>query len=231
MTVKCAIIEDDSISRTMIKALVEKTKSLELIGSFASALEAIPWLNTNEVDLLFLDVEMPEVTGLEMLRSLPHKPEVIVISANPEYAVEAFDLAVTDYLVKPVKDYARFLTAVNKVIAKGAHARKEEKEGKSFFVKVDSLLLKLDVDTILWIEAFGDYVRIQTTEKLHTVYSTLKNVEEKLNDKKFIRVHRSYIVNISRISNINPNNLEISSKVIPISTTYRDELLNRINVL
>lgn len=231
MKLTCAIIEDDSISRTVIQGLVEKTNFLLLEGSFASAQEAIPWLNEHEVDLLFLDVEMPGLSGLEMLRSLPYRPEVIIISANPRYAIEAFDLGLVDYLVKPLKDYTRFITAVNKAISRKNKSPEKQPDDEALFVKVDSLLHKLDVDSICWIEAFGDYIKIQTHEKLYTVYATLKKVEDKLNHKKFVRVHRSYIINISRITNINPNNLEINKKIIPISGTYKDDLLNKIKVL
>jgi DNA-binding LytR/AlgR family response regulator len=235
MKLTCAVVEDDSVSRAFIKGLIEKTNILSLEGSFSSAQEALPWLNENEVDLLFLDVEMPGISGLEMFRSLPYKPDVIIISGNPQYAVEAFDLSLADYLVKPLKDYSRFLAAVNKVVIKKAKLKLNDpgisSSDGTLFVKVDSLLLKIDIETILWVEAFGDYVKIQTTEKLHTVYSTLKKVEDKLDPKKFVRVHRSYIINIAKISNINPHNLEINKKIIPISGTYKEDLLNRIKIL
>jgi DNA-binding LytR/AlgR family response regulator len=231
----CAILEDDTISMTMMQGLVEKTGLLDIKNSFGSPEQAIPWLMDNEVDLLFLDVEMPGMTGLEMLRALSYKPDVIVISGKPSYAIEAFDLAVTDYLVKPVKDYARFLAAVNKVIVKrkskaSANTNNDSAE-QSLYVKVNSLLLKIDVESILWIEAFGDYIKINTLEKVHTVYSTLKKVEEKLDTKIFVRVHRSFIINVTKITNIDPSNLEINKTIIPISSTYKDNLMEKINVI
>ncbi len=227
----CAILEDDLISMTMLQGLVEKTGMLEIKNSFDSASEAMLWLMDNHVDLLFLDVEMPTMSGLDMLRSLSYKPDVIIVSGKSEYAVDAFDLAVTDYLVKPISDYARFIQAINKVITKRKKATDLNSSDDYLFVKVNSLLLKIDIDSILWIEAFGDYIKIQTEEKLHTVYSTLKKLSEKLDSNVFVRIHRSYIVNVKKITNIDPNNLEINKKIIPISTTYKDDLLNKISVL
>lgn len=231
MKFACAIVEDDSISRVMIEGLIEKTGLLVLAGSFSSALEASHWLNEHEVDLLFLDIEMPDLSGLDLFRSLSHKPGVIVISGNPEYAVHAFELSFVDYLVKPVKDYSRFLAAVNKFVAGKKATHNNGHTDASLFVKVDSLLLKLKTEDIFWVEASGDYIKIQTKEKMHIVYATLKKIEDKLDSKVFVRVHRSYLVNITHITNIDPNNLEINKKIIPISGTYKEELLNRISIL
>jgi len=225
----CAIVEDDNVSLAMVEALAEKTGLLDVKAAFTAPAEAVPWLAENVVDLLFLDVEMPGMTGIDLLRSLPYKPQVIIISASTEYAVQSYDLAVTDYLLKPVKDYSRFLMAVNKALA---NIRKDPvKKDDNFFVRIDSLLLRLNIEEILWIEAFGDYIKIQTADKVHTVYATLKKVEEKITDKRFIRVHRSYIVNVTKITNIDPNNLEINKKIIPVSGTYKEALLNRISIL
>jgi DNA-binding LytR/AlgR family response regulator len=229
--ITCAIVEDDSLSLAMVDAFATQTGMLEVLGKFDSPNAALPWLLEHEVDLLFLDVEMPGMTGLEMLRVLTDKPEVIVISSNPNYAIEAFDLTVTDYLLKPLKDYARFVNAVGKVIAKkGDHSSKNH-TSDNLFVKIDSLLLNLEVEAILFIEAFGDYIKIQTADKLHVVYSSIKKVEEKLDNNKFVRVHRSYVVNISKISNIASSNLEINKKIIPISETYKENLFEKLRIL
>jgi DNA-binding LytR/AlgR family response regulator len=225
----CAIIEDDTISMTMMEGLADKTELLDVKGKFSSSNKAMPWLLENPVDLLFLDIEMPGMSGLDLLKSLPYKPEVIIVSSKPQYAIEAYDLSVTDYLLKPVTDYGRFLAAITKVMTK--RKNHQPKQDENLFVKIESLLLKLDINEILWIEAFGDYIKINTSDKMHTVYSTLKKVEEKLPSQKFVRVHRSYVVNITKITNIDPNNLEISKKIIPVSSTYRDDLLNKISVL
>src|SRR5687768_16390213 len=229
--ISCALVEDDILSLTIVERLVERTGLLEIMGKFDSPEKALHWLVNNEVDLLFLDVEMPGITGLEIIRSLPYKPDVIIISAKSDYAAEAYDLSVIDYLVKPIKDYPRFLIAINKVIAKRRLHVGQHRADDRLFIKVDSLLLQLDLSTVLWVEAFGDYIKIHTVDKTHTIYSSLKKLEEKLDKKKFARVHRSYIVNISKITNIDPHNLEINKTIIPISETYKEELLHKISVL
>lgn len=229
MKLNCAIVEDDIFSLLLVERLIARCGLLNILSSFTSPKVAIPWLTKNPVDLLFLDMEMPDISGLELLRSLSNKPDVIIITSKPAYAAEAFEFAVIDYLIKPVQDYGRFLAAVQKAFAKRSIINEVEKE--TIFVKVDSLLLKIDINDILWIEAFGDYIKIQVEEKIYTVYSTLKKTIEKLPKKKFIRVHRSFVVNISRITNIDPNNLEINKKIIPISASYKDELLTMINIL
>lgn len=226
----CAIVEDDPVSSVIVRGLAEKTDLLDILNTFSSPGEALPWLIDNEVELLFLDVEMPGMTGLDMVRTLGYKPAIIVISAKPDYAVEAFDLSVADYLVKPVKDYSRFLAAVNKVIAHRKQDGKDKATDETLFVKVDSLLMKLDIDTILWIEAYGDYIKIQT-EKTYTVYATLKKMEEKLDPQKFVRVHRSFIVNLTKATSIDTTSIEINKKIIPVSGTYKNGLLDKINVL
>lgn len=231
MKLTSVIVEDEEFSRLMIESLAEKTGQIEMLGSFSSAQEAMIWLNNNQVDLLFLDIEIPDFSGFDLLKSLNFRPEVIVVTGNPSYAALAYELSIADFLVKPIKDYHRFLAAVNKVLTRRKMVSTKPRTEESFFVKVDSLLIKLDVSDILWIEALGDYVKIQTTEKCHTVYSTLKKFEERLDREKFIRVHRSFIINISKIANINPSNLQIDKRIIPISTTYREELLNKISIL
>ncbi|MBS1507200.1 MAG: response regulator transcription factor [Bacteroidetes bacterium] len=229
--ITCAIVEDDAVSLSLVEGLAERTGMLEVMGKFGSPMEAIPWLAKNEVDLLFLDIEMPGMTGLEMLGTLTYKPEVIVISGKTGYAVDAFNHSVADYLVKPIKDYARFLTAVNRVAAKQKNKYQRQEEQNTLFVKVDSLLLKLDTETILWIEAFGDYIKIQTEEKTLTVYSTLKKLEEKLDPKKFVRVHRSFVVNLTKVTNVDMNNIEIDKRIIPVSLTYKESFLAKLNIL
>ena len=219
--ISCVLIDDDPMSQAVVEHLASKSGLLEIRAKFNSADQAIVWLMENDVDLLFLDVEMPGMSGLEMLRSLSYKPDVIIVSAKAEYAAEAFDLSVIDYLVKPVKDYSRFLAAINKVIARRKLSAVLPSTDDSLFVKVDSVLLKLDLNTILWVEAFGDYIKFHTVDKIHTIYSTLKKMEETLDQKKFVRVHRSFIVNVSKITNIDPSNLEINKRIIPISGTYK----------
>ena len=229
MNFDCIIVEDESISRFMVESLVSKTSSLSLKGSFASGEEAMTWLLSNEVDLVFLDIEMPGITGIDLMKALITKPEIIIISANPEYAIEAFNFSVADYLLKPIKDYGRFLQAVNKVISQ--KNRINEGSKKQLYVKMDSLLQKINIEDILWIEALGDYVKIQTLDKVLTVYSSLKKIEERLSSETFARIHRSFIVSIEKINNIDSCNVMIGKRVIPISDNYKKSLLSKIKIL
>lgn len=228
MKLNCVIVDDDLFSLTIIEELARKSGLLNVLKTFTSSQEALAWLIKNPVDLLFLDMEMPDLTGFELLRLLQNKPDVIISSGSASYAMESFEFVVSDYLMKP-PEYGKFLASVQKVLVK--RNRRIVSEIESIFVKVDSLLIKIDINDILWIEASGDYVKIQTTDKLHTVYSTLINMYTKLPRKKFVRVHRSFIVNVSWINNIDPNNLEVDKKIIPVSANYKENLLSRINIL
>lgn len=230
MVLSCAVIEDESISRAMIENLAQRTGLLSMQQSFSSPKEALHWLNENKVDLIFLDVEMPEISGIELLQSLVYQPAVIIISSNPKYAIDAFKFSVIDYLLKPINDYDRFLQAVAKVAARLKNDTPEVSE-RNLFVRIDSILHKIAIEDILWIEAFGDYIKIQTKDKLQTTYGTLKKIEERLSNAKFARVHRSFIVNLEKISNIDANNLIIDKKIIPISETHKNQLLARIKIL
>lgn len=227
----CSIVEDDLISLKVIESMAEKTGLLKVEKTFTAPIEASNWLVANPVDILFLDMEMPELNGLDLLKTLARKPAVIVISGNAGFAIDAFEVSVVDYLLKPVKDYARFLQAVNKAMSLVNVVGKDITTGSNLFVKVDSLLQKIQIAEILWVEAAGDYIKIQTNDRSFMVYSTLKNIADKLPSNQFIRIHRSYIVNLSKISNIDATNLEVNKKIFPISASYRDELLNKINVL
>jgi DNA-binding LytR/AlgR family response regulator len=228
----CAIVEDDLISLKVIQSMAEKTGVLQVEGAFTYPVEAAAWLASHPVDVLFLDIEMPDLPGFDLLKTLTQKPQVIIVSGKPKFAVDAFQFAVTDYLLKPVTDYSRFLMAVNKAMANlTTQAKSVGTEDDSLFVKVDSLLTKIRLDEILWVEAAGDYIKIQTADRNYMVYATLKKIEDRLDKEKFVRIHRSYIVNLHRISNIDATNLEINKKIFPISSSYRDELLSKINVL
>ena len=203
---------------------------LNLLGTFDDAVEAANVTTNQNIDLIFLDVEMPEMTGLELIKILDKKPQIIIVSSKSKYALDSYNYDVVDYLLKPVENYARFLQAVQK-----AHKNFQQKSPKEvddyIFIKVDSLFLNFNFHDILWVEAFGDYVKIITEEKIYTVYSTLKTIEKKLPEDDFIRVHRSYIVRIDKIKNVDLSNLQIKNKIIPISNTYRQSFFERINTL
>lgn len=233
--ISCVIVEDDLVAQKVLEVLIQKTSFLSLKKSFDDPIDASAYLKGERIDLIFLDIEMPGINGLELLSLLDYKPAVIVVTAQQQYAVQAFEHNVLDYLVKPVSDYSRFLKAALKAKetkeAKKETTGSQKSEAPPLFVKVDSLLHNINLNSILWIEAYGDYVKINTDQKMLMILSTLKGIEGKLPENQFVRVHRSFIVNIKRIDNIDPSNLQIGTKIIPISSTHREALINKINLL
>ncbi len=230
----CYLIDDDKISLRIMRSLVEKTEFLHLAGVFDDPLEAFKSLSNQNIDILFLDVEMPEMSGLELLEALEHKPQIILTTSKAQYAVDAFDYEVADFLLKPIDNYARFLQAVQKARAyfdKKVKVPENKVINNHIFIKVDSLLVNLNLDHILWIEASGDYIKIHTSYKIFIVHTKIKTVEELLPAKDFVRVHRSYLVRIDKIKNIDNTNLQIEHKIVPISNSYRNMLLKRIMTL
>jgi DNA-binding LytR/AlgR family response regulator len=232
----CIIVDDDAMSLTILESLIKKTDFLNLKSKFSSAIEAAAYLRKETIDIIYLDVEMPEMTGLELLSTLSVKPQVILTTSNSKYALDAFDYDVTDYLMKPISNYARFLKGSTKArenCQKGIGILPEQTSGvdKCLFVKVDSLLVKINFNILLWAEAYGDYVKLYTEKKMYLVYTTLRAVEEKLPVSEFMRVHRSYIIRLDKIENIDQGNLLIRDKIIPVSNTYKAKLMERIHTL
>ena len=227
----CLIIDDDAVSRKHLMHLCEKTGNIDVKGVFESALDALSTLSRKKVDFLLLDIEMPELTGVELIRMLDQIPQVIITSSKEEYAVEAFELAdkVLDYLVKPVT-LSRFIQAIQRV--KKPELQAPIKEAESFiFIKSEGKLIRVDIDDLLFVETVGDYLVFQTSTKKHLVHSTLKHMDEKLTHPNMLKVHRSYIVNVSKIIDIEENSVLIGKKVIPVSRANKAALLDRINPL
>lgn len=231
----CIIIDDDDLSRRVIEEFVKRTEYLTLTQSFAGPVEAINYLKQgNEIDLIFLDIEMPEMSGIEFLTTLARPPQIIIVSSKEKYALEAFEYSVTDYLLKPVT-YARFFKAVNKAFDVFANTRHDIDAEKEIFIKKNSSLVRLKYNDILWVEALENYVVINATTDKFTIHFTMKAIESQLPATRFKRVHRSFIVNISRIASIEDNSIIIKladgKKVIPIGKSYRDKLLKEINLM
>jgi len=235
MMFNCMVVDDEAVSRKIVQKFIENTSFLSLQHVSENAIEANNFLQENQVDILFLDVEMPEMTGMELLKVLDRNIEVILITSNKEYAVEAFDESVTDYLVKPI-DYSRFLKAVNKVKEK-LELRHDNPEGTeesstgNIYVKTDSKIVKVNLSEVLYVEALADYVIINTETSKHIVHSTMKGLEQRLPENMFARVHRSYIVNIDRIDSLEDQTVIIKKKIIPIGASYRSNFLKRLNFL
>ncbi len=231
--IRCMIVDDEEMSRQILLKFVEQTEFLECVGSYSNAIEASNILRKDPVDVIFLDVEMPEMSGLDLIKTLVSRPQIILTTSKEKYAVEAFEQEVTDYIVKPI-NYARFVKAATKVKDKldseGANTITEENDN-SLFIKVDSRYVKLDKHEINYIEALRDYVVINTDKKKYTVFSTMKGIEKNLPSKEFARVHRSFIIRIDKILDIEDNNLVINNKIIPIGPSYKSELMKRLNII
>jgi two-component system LytT family response regulator len=230
MNMRCLIVDDDPMTLKIMENLVKRTDDLECVATCTNAIDASNVLRKEQVDLLFLDVEMPEMTGLELVESLAHKPRIVLVTSKEKYAVSAFDLDVTDYIVKPV-DYPRFLKAVNKVAAQMKQETEAGADPEKLFIKVDSQLVGLQLDDILMVEAMADYVRIFTKARRYTVYSSMKGMARKLPEERFMRVHRSYIVNLKHIDSIEDNTLGVAGNLVPVGVTYQKSLMSRLKLL
>lgn len=230
---KCIIVDDNKMARMAMKQLVAQVKDLDLVAECEDAMEAYNIINKQPIDLIFLDIEMPGMTGLELTKNLGHKsPLIIFTTAKTDYAVEAFELNVVDYLVKPIQP-GRFLQAVERAQETLASDKEEVKvEAQEFvFVKDNGILKRINVEEILYLEAMGDYVKVHTPQKFHVLHATLKSIEEKLSPQKFIRVHRSYIVSLSKIDFIQEGVISIGKASVPVADTYRTSLNKRLNLL
>ncbi len=235
MHMNCIIIDDDEMSRRVVEEFINRTDFLDLKNSFSNAVEAINYIKQDEdVHLIFLDIEMPEMSGIDFLNTLLTPPQVIIISSKEEYAIQAFDYSVTDYLLKPIT-YARYFKAVSKAYEIFNKGRANVDVEKEIFIKKNSSLVRIKYNDILWIEALENYVVISTINDKFTIHFTMKSIENQLPSMKFKRVHRSFIVNISRITSIEDNSIIIRlndiNKVIPIGKSYKEKLLNEINLM
>jgi DNA-binding LytR/AlgR family response regulator len=230
--ISCIAVDDDKSSLMILKRFVEATPDLELKCLCSSATEALQFLSKESVDLIFLDIEMPDMSGIEFIGSLSYKPKIILITAHEGYAVKAFDYDVTDYLVKPFQ-YPRFLKAIDRVKAEleseKEQANTQSAEAQYLFVKKKDAMIKVDLRDILWIEADTDYMVIQTETESFMMLSTMKALESKLNTD-FMRVHRSFIIRLDKINAIQDATIIINRKVIPISDSYWPQLKAKLKM-
>ena len=223
----CIIVDDDKVIRTILEEFVTKTNVLSLAGVFDNAIEAGNFLFKRPVDLLLLDVEMPSMTGLDLIKALKDPPQIILISNNKEYALDAFEYNVTDYILKPLDNYARFLSAIERV-RNNLTANPVQSTDHYIFIKEESRLVKVDIREILYLQAYGDYIKIYMPDKVHVVLSTLKSLLDKLPASEFFQCHRSYIVHLAKIDMLEGNSLRINKQLVPISRSFKDDLLKRI---
>jgi two-component system LytT family response regulator len=228
MKLSCVIVDDSSIQRVIVGKLVTNHQNLKLVGEFANAVETKNFLSYNSVDLLFLDVEMPILNGFEFLDTLQVKPQVIFITSKPEYAAKAFDYEATDYIQKPINTI-RFDASVKRALNKQLLLMEVPLENNDhIFIKSNLKKLKVFTSRIKYVEAYGDYVKVITDDENHLVLSTMKAFETDLPQDKFIRVHKSFIVNLNKIDKFNGKMIEIGTTKIPLSRTKKDELKKAI---
>jgi len=231
----CIIVDDDLITCKILEGYVNKSTALNLIGTFSDSVAARDIMTKRkDIDLIFLDIQMPEMNGFDFIRSLDFPPNIIIVSSAEEFALKAFDFNVVDYLLKPVS-YGRFCKAIDKTIRYFTRKEITNSGDEEIFIKKGSSLVKLKLTEIIYIEALENYVTLNTNDDKFTIHFTMKAIESQLPSGVYIRVHRSYIINKSMIQTIKENSLDLIVggivKSIPVGKSFRDSLLNDINVM
>lgn len=237
----CIIIDDEAAARAIINHFCSSFDSLNVVEEFPNAIQAIKFLNQNEIDLIFLDIHMPDFNGIDFIQTLKNPPKIVLTTSDANFAIQAFEYdCIVDYLVKPIAS-ERFTKAIQKVNnsvtksyvedANSSNENIETTSGNDLYVNIDRRLIKIDIPSIYLVEAKGDYIQIKTEDKNYTVHSTLKKIEEKLPIDLFLKVHRSFIINIKKIIDIEDNSVLIKKDVIPVSRSNRPELMKRLNLL
>lgn len=233
--INCIIIDDDLVSVNLIKHFIANTSGLTLLDSFLDPIAGSNYIQKNPgtIDLIFLDIEMPGMTGIDFMKAHKDLPPVILITAKEKYAVEAFEHKVIHYLVKPI-DYGKFLKAIDRVfhLYEAQSANDTSPNLEYIFIKDEGLLSKVMQNDIMYCEALGDYVKVHLKEKTHVVYSTMKNLEDKLKkNHQFVRVHRSYIINLNFLENFDSQTSVVGGRLIPLGDKYKTELQAKLNII
>lgn len=229
-TIRCLIVDDEPPAREIIRRYIEELPTLHLAGECANALQAFTLLQQQPIDLIFLDIRMPQLNGNDFLKTLKHPPKVIFTTAYPDYALEGYELDVVDYLMKPIP-FDRFLKAVNKAFPSGSAkietvSPTEEKKNEAFvYFRADRKMVKVMLQDISYIESMKDYVKVVTANNTLITKQSISSVEEMLPEKQFIRVHRSYIISLNKIKTFTSELIEIGSTEIPIGKLYRNGVL------
>jgi len=229
---KTIIVEDNPMAMLALEQYCHGNDKIELVNTLTNGTDALSYLETEKIDLMFLDIEMPDMTGIQLLDKIPYFPQVAVTTSNKDYAYAAYEYDVVDFLKKPIA-LPRFQKAVdraeknwNKTNSIASSSAKKE-----LYVKSDGRLTRVPFDSILYFENVGDYIKIITNSGNHVIYGALKTLAEKLGHPRFLKIHRSYIVNLDKIIDIEDNSLVIGQKVIPISRAHKPILLNSINII
>lgn len=226
----CIIVDDDELSIKSIKHCIDKVDFINIVGTASCGAEALNLLEKNkEIDLVFLDIEMPDMSGLDIIKNYK-LPQVIFVTGNKEYAAETYDYDVTDFIIKPI-DFNRFLKAVQRAKDIKESVKVSRVNSDDLYLKKDSRLIRLDAKNIIYIEAMADYVNIFTSKERFTILSTMKSIENKLSNDDFARIHRSYIIRLDKIIEIEDESVSIEGKVLPISRLYKSAFFNKLNLI
>ena len=225
------IVDDDALCQTVISDMISEIDNIECIATFENALDAFNFLKTESVDVIFLDVEMPKMGGMDLLRNLKVKPQIVMITSHDEFALESYEYDVTDFLKKPVSN-ARFLKTIEKLqLRNQQNDVTVTSKGETIFIKTDSKLIQVKLKDIVWVEALGNYMQIHTTVDKFTILSTMKDIASKLPSNDFIRIQRSFIVRLDKIKSIEDNYVVLDDKQIHIGKAYKENLNEKLNLL
>ncbi len=232
MNIKCIIVDDEYLAVRVLKEYALKTEALTVVETFTDSQKALQFLQTNNIDLLLLDIQMPYLNGFELLKQLEQPPLVIFTTARHDFAVKAYELDVLDYLVKPMS-FDRFQKAINKATEylqlREMKSQQKPEEKKHLIIKADYRILKLQIEDILYIEGLNEYVKIHTTEKAHITLAALKELEKNLPHDQFIRIHKSYIIAFSTISEFTSNSVKLKNgKEFSIGRSYKNNFISRM---
>ncbi len=234
----CIIIDDEATARAIISQLCSNVEGINVFEEFPNAIQAIKYLNQNEVDLIFLDIHMPDFTGFDFIETIKNPPRIILTTSDSNFAIQAFEYdCIVDYLVKPITQ-ERFIKSIEKAKSKGtavssnsSSEKVEASSGNDLYVNIDRRLVKIHIPNISLVEAKGDYIYIKTDNEKYIVHSTLKRIEKKLPDNIFVRVHRSYIINLNSVRDIQFGSVLVDNEIISVSRSRKPELIRRLNML
>ncbi len=235
MKTKCIIVDDEPLARSLIRNYISKLENFEIVAECSDAMKALQELHDKKIDIMFMDIQMPQITGIEFLKILKNQPKVIITTAFREYAVEGFELDVVDYLLKPFT-FERFLKAINKfyqetqeqAVVKFPVSDGFQKEEQFIYVKENKRLIKVNLDDILFIEGLSEYVQIYTDKKKMVTKLSMTSLEEKLPSEGFLRIHKSFIVSLSRIEAFTASTIEVPGKELPIGRSYKNSVLSTL---
>ncbi len=235
----CIIVDDEAAARMIVEQLSSKISELDVIESFSNAMDAIKFLNQNTVDVVFLDIHMPGFSGIDFVQTLKNPPRIVLTTSDTNFAIEAYEYEpIVDYLVKPItqerfeKSIVKIKNALSKkTVTDQVSTNTASNAEEDIYINIDRRLIKLKLDDILIIEAKGDYIDVKTDKKTYRVHNTLKSIKDKLPENIFLQIHRSFIINFTKIIDIEDNSVLIEKSVIPISRSNRPELMRRLNLL